>query len=97
MKYSQFLKNIFYMSKKGVSVYSINDPCLCNRVQISNSKACLNEVIIISLQEQSSRNPLTGPDLERGGGGGGIQACGPPRRPASVLFCFIRVLLFFRF
>ena len=45
------------VAKKGVRVYWINDPLLCNMVQIS--KGCPNEVIIISLQEVIKR-PLKG-------------------------------------
>ena len=49
-----FYRLKFYSSKKGVSVYWIYDPCLCNMVQIS--KDCLHEVIIISLQEVIKRH-----------------------------------------
>ena len=45
------------VAKKGVSVYWMNDPWWCNMVRIS--KSCLNEVIIISLQEVIKR-PLMG-------------------------------------
>ena len=47
----------FYSSKKGVSVYWINDPLWCNMVQVY--KGCPNEVIIVSLQDVIKR-PLTG-------------------------------------
>ena len=51
------LKDINSTVANGVSVHWIYDPCWCNMVQIS--KGCLNEEIIISLQEVIKR-PLKG-------------------------------------
>ena len=51
------LNHRFYSPKKGVSVYWTNESRWCKIVQVS--KGCLNEVIIISLQEVIKR-PLKG-------------------------------------